>query len=263
MPTIIDTHVHIHPGVDLAVVLSAALKNSEKIQNVKNSGACGLVLCLTEREGEDFFKGIAHYAGQVVLGRGLVCEEIIDNKIAKLLWQNRQTIYLVSGRQIVTQEKIEVLALGFNGTIKDGSKVEEVISLINKANGLAVLPWSPGKWLFRRGKILKGIFEKYSEKDIAVGDISMRPRICIGPKLMRKAASRGIRILNGSDPLPISGDENVIASYCIYSEDDIDASDIAGSISRILRSAELSSVGRRNSLFTASKRWVKVKLTKK
>lgn len=52
----------------------------------------------------------------------------------------------MAGRQIVTAEKLEVLALGTDLDIDDGRPIREVLSLVTENGGLPVIPWGAGKW---------------------------------------------------------------------------------------------------------------------
>ncbi|MEM1170460.1 MAG: hypothetical protein AAGJ08_15610 [Cyanobacteria bacterium P01_H01_bin.35] len=66
-----------------------------------------------------------------------------------------QKIFIIAGRQIVTAEKLEVLALISDSEFADGLPLETTIKNIVSKNGIPVLPWGVGKWIGKRGKILQ------------------------------------------------------------------------------------------------------------
>ena len=63
-----------------------------------------------------------------------------------------QDLSIVAGRQIVTAENLEILALGFDAGLDDGLPIDEVILAVQAAGALCVLPWGFGKWTGKRGQ---------------------------------------------------------------------------------------------------------------
>ncbi len=262
MPTIIDTHVHLHPGVDFSSLLSSALFNAQSCDDKAGTAKCSLILCLTERKGESFFKGLVRQSGHVLLGKDIACEHIVDNKIAKLLWRGEKTIYLVSGRQIVTKEKLEVLALFCVDEIQDGVGIDEALKSIRACGGVPVLPWSPGKWLFRRGKQVRRLLTNSTNIDFLIGDIAIRPSIFPESGIFKLARRKGFGIVCGTDPLPIVGDERSVASYFTFAKREINEANLVTSIKEIIQSRDAGKGGRRNGLLRAGIRWIKAKLSR-
>ncbi len=73
---------------------------------------------------------------------------------------NGHKIFFIAGRQIVTSEKLEVLALGLREDFKDNKPIEEVIDYIILKNALPVIPWGVGKWSGKRGAIVENLIEQ-------------------------------------------------------------------------------------------------------
>src|SRR5690606_7800616 len=98
---------------------------------------------------------------------------------------------------------LEVLALGLAGKRADGRPLDTVLGEL-EGEALAVLPWGAGKWLGRRGRLVR---EARERREVLLGDNGGRPAFWREPLL------EGARALAGSDPLPLPGRERKIGSY--------------------------------------------------
>src|SRR5690606_3756426 len=112
-------------------------------------------------------------------------------------------IYLVPGRQFVSREKLEILALAYAGPELDGRESREILHELFEKKACAVLPWSPGKWAGKRGALIKSLIEQRERFNFLLGDIAMRS--FYEPRVFQTAKNYGIGILAGSDSLPLSG----------------------------------------------------------
>ncbi|MCP5046857.1 MAG: hypothetical protein GY940_06775 [bacterium] len=128
--------------------------------------------------------------------------------------------YVIRGRQIVTRENLEVLAVGTARTIPDGLPIETVIEKLVENEEPAVLAWGVGKWFFKRGKIIKKMMDRYRSPYLMIGDNSGRPTFWPTPRLFKKAAAMGIPDINGSDPLPFEDDFAKVGSFGFTVEGD-------------------------------------------
>jgi len=115
----------------------------------------------------------------------------------------RQNIFIVAGRQITTSENLEVLALGTTKTFEDGRTLEKAIDQIDEYGAIAVIPWGVGKWLGKRGKLLTEFILKNHGSNLFLGDNGGRPLFWFSISQFKLAAEIGIKILRGTDPLPI------------------------------------------------------------
>ena len=173
------------------------------------------LLLLTETKGSDFFadlKGKADNGRYLTPGGWRIAgtQEAESLRVTRDDWAGR--LFILAGRQVVTAEKIEVLALATPGKIADGLSLEQTVEAVRRLEGLAVLPWGVGKWLGKRGKIVDNFVQSAAPDGLFVGDNGGRPFFWPAPRLFRTAAARGIRMLPGSDPLPLATEESRVGS---------------------------------------------------
>ena len=115
-------------------------------------------------------------------------------------------IHFVAGRQVVSEEGLEVLLIGSRDMSLEGRPAERVIEE-GFANGAAVcLPWGFGKWLGRRRDLVASLYAGLS-RQITLGDIANRP------EFWREPLFKGARILRGSDNLPMAGSSDGVGSF--------------------------------------------------
>ena len=84
--------------------------------------------------------------------------------------KNSQGLFLIAGRQIVTAENLEVLALATANDFRDGSPMEELIEAVKESGGIPAIPWGPGKWMGRRGVFLRNLLERAKDPGLFLGD---------------------------------------------------------------------------------------------
>jgi hypothetical protein len=142
-------------------------------------------------------------------------------------------MFVMAGQQIITAEKLEVLALATSAKIADGKPLAETVDAVRRGGGLAVLPWGVGKWLGKRGELLDRFLQETSPESLFVGDNGGRPVFWPRPALFDRAEQRGIRLLSGSDSLPLAGEERRVATFGAM---------IDGELSDSLPAAELKSL---------------------
>ena len=209
---IIDAHVHIYDCFPLSKFLDAAYANcrNEALRR-QHGGEFTGVLLLTESSGDQWFQQLGSYAdknetlGDASSGRWRFYRTDESCSLyAKST--NDSNLYLVAGRQIVTREKLEVLALMTNQNFPDGTILQDTLETIRSYQGIPVIPWGVGKWWGKRGRILSDLMPSQTSKDFFLGDNSSRPSFLPYPPQFSQAGGLGIRILPGSDPLPISAE---------------------------------------------------------
>lgn len=238
---IADGHVHIYREYVQTGLLEHAREGLTALAG-RAGDDVAFGLFLTERAGDNFFAGLQ--------GRH-VCESVVEQ--AGLL--------IFAGRQIATAERMEVLALCSQAQIQDGLPLAETVQEVQTAGGIPVIPWSPGKWMFKRKSILQKLLSDSPPGAVLLGDSSLRPRGVPEPHVMTQARTRGFGIVAGTDPFPFAGQERVIGSYgfCI---DNFDRADPLGSLKRELLHAHprIELLGHRASLLGAAQRLLRNKL---
>lgn len=210
MKYLIDTHVHIYPFQRADMTLESLLANMDPGDTEAHRMAC-----LTERYDCFLFDRIAEDALAATSGR--FQSRRIDRTLLELTHvATDRVLYLLAGQQIVTSENIEVLGLNMPCRIEEGLDAVNTVSAVLETGGFPVVAWAPGKWFGTRGKVVRNLLDRFSSRQIALGDTSLRPRGWGTPFIMRTAQSRGYSIFSGSDPLPLVGEERRAGSY--YSE---------------------------------------------
>lgn len=237
MKIAVDGHVHFYPCYDIPSGFRALMLNLDELDFSVEPGqaAAVKVALLTEAKGHAFFER---------LGKGELAESVFDFRISGVIEdaavavrdRNENTLFVIAGRQIVSRERVEILALTVDVQGLDGLSVPDIIERIRAAGGVPVLSWAPGKWFFGRGRVVRHAIDSASPGGLLIGDTSLRPTIWGEPLPMRRARKRGLRIIAGSDPLPFSGEEAVMGAYGFVCDAVFDAQKPVASIRRILSS---------------------------
>jgi hypothetical protein len=237
---LIDAHVHIYDCFDLEKFFDSAYANfkSEAEQLSSGKDFTGILL-LAETSKDNWFTHLANYAD----GNNL------PDKRTTGSWNFRNTdenysliaesggprkLILVAGRQVITAEGLEVLALCTSDTFNDGEPILDLIREIEEKDGVAVIPWGVGKWFGYRGKIVKNIINNNNSL-FYLGDNRNRPDFWPRPTLFKLAKQKGIGVLAGSDPLPFNSESFRAGSYGFSTKRQIDPKRPGKSIKQILR----------------------------
>jgi len=216
---LVDAHVHIYPCYNLAVFFDAAHDNF--FNEAKRHGrqdTFDAFLLLTDLTAGTWYDRIKTCADanntsfEIELG-GWQVHETAESFTLQLVSNHRKNLYLVAGRQIITLEKIEVLALFSDHRYADGQSVEDTIASIRNNNAIPVIPWGAGKWLGKRGALLTNILNKYPANYFLLGDNGGRPKFWPSPAQFAQARSRNTLILPGSDPLPLLNESTRPGGY--------------------------------------------------
>ncbi len=204
MLVLADTHVHFYPVYNLDRWLSTAFAHlSVSAPHVR-------VVCLTERHDchafrDNIFRG--ERAG----------------KLALRVTRDGQSLFVLAGRQVVTAERLEALALCTDAEIPDGLPMAETLKRIRAEGAAPALAWAPGKWFFARGRVVTHLLETEPPGSLLIGDTSLRPTVWADPDLMTFGHARGFNVIAGSDPLPFAGDEISVGRYGVRCEIPFDA----------------------------------------
>ncbi|MDP2248694.1 MAG: hypothetical protein Q8J65_11220 [Nitrosomonadales bacterium] len=191
-PLYIDAHVHLHDPANALGDLRQAAAGFISA----GSDAQPAVVMLAERAGYDVFN--------------LLQSELPSTDEPAVLWflHGSQHLMIVAGRQIITEEGLEVLGLGSRQILPDGMPLGEVIARLDEADAITVLPWGAGKWLGKRGKIVDACLANSEPGKIFLGDNGGRPKWWP----VRQFKSK-FKILSGSDPLPLLGSASTLGRF--------------------------------------------------
>ena len=197
----VDAHAHLYPTHRLEAWLDAALANLARFDDGA-SVERAVVLADTARA-----EGYRRLARAGALASVEIARSRDPAPPILRIDHRGERLHVLPGRQVVTRERLEVLALGTAASLPDGLDLAGALAAAREAGALAVLPWSPGKWLGGRGRLVAAALERCSRDELLVADSALRPRGWPLPRLLRRARRRGISLIAGSDPLPAAGEE--------------------------------------------------------
>lgn len=214
----VDAHVHIHDCFELDSFLDAAAANFRLQASGVEASVSRFVLCLTETSAASKFRMLAEQANTGSPPAGLAeagwsVYRVSDRRCLVAWHPEYGELELVAGRQIVTEEKIEVLALGALNEWEDGLPAQAVVQSVIEEGAIPVIPWGFGKWLGRRRRVIEALIDEFDDKFVYLGDNGGRSAILPTPPEFALAEDRGMRILPGSDPLPFESEYDRAGSY--------------------------------------------------
>jgi len=256
-----DAHVHIYPQFDLVNAINKSMSNFAKLEKAKHLQKETIkIWLLTEGQDYDFF------TREVALNNDLVIKQTAEKESVVII--NKQTdktlLYIIAGRQIVTQDKLEICALATLYKQKDRTlNTQDTIKSVMDFGGVPALNWAPGKWFFSRGKVVRDVIENNDPGALLISETTMRPTCWPTPSLMKTAMKKGYKVLAGSDPLPFNNEENLIGSYCSLLSGSFDAQKPAESMRSILLGSSSQRLGKRSGPVSFAGRQYKIMNYKK
>jgi hypothetical protein len=249
---LVDGHVHMYECFSVAGVFDAAAANfdaaSRELQARREYDG---VLCLVESENEHFLDGVrTRRSGRVWRGRHGFWEVEPSSEPETLVVRcGSMRLTLIAGRQLVTRERLEVLAVGTTAPLRDGEPIEATLAAVRAAGAAAVLPWGVGKWLGARGAVVARVLADPCWRDVFLGDNGNRLELGPDPAQFAAARRTGRCVLPGSDPLPLPGEEARVGAYGFAVDVALDPLRPAAALLAVLRSgAPFAAFGRRERL---------------
>ncbi len=217
-----DFHLHFYRCYDEKIFWPALCANLARGASPATAAASPLerVALLTEAAGCDMFSLWA-----APRGPGPAPYEFKPTAEAHslALCRNGERLLLViRGRQIVTRERLEVLTAGPVPAIPDGRPLTAVVDELTAAGALAIIPWGAGKWLGRRGRLVRETAARLDAPTFFLADNPARPWFWPAPRFFLDQSQLGRAVLRGSDPLPLGGEEKRAGAYASLLEGDFD-----------------------------------------
>ncbi len=214
---LVDAHVHMQHCFTWSHFFRSAYRNFKKTASslTKDFSA---VLLLSEITGVQSFRDLLVLSDedQATQNKSLGEWQLFKTGESCSLEVKRgqgESLFIIAGRQIITQEKLEVLALLSDAQFKDGLALSQVLKEISAAGALPVIPWGAGKWLGQRGTLLSKFIETEQKSEVFLGDNGGRPTFWKHPAHFKLAQNKGLLLLPGSDPLPLSSEVERVGSY--------------------------------------------------
>lgn len=252
MPLIFDAHVHLYPCYNLAKAMASLFDNlSNTVPDAQ------MAALLAERHDCHFFNDLKRDP-ETLLGPGFKVRRTPDENALVVSRRDGAEAYLFAGRQIVTAERIEILALISDRQVVDGQPATTATVEILNAGGIPVVSWAPGKWLFKRKQVVQELIKRFNPGEIVMGDSTLRPPVWPEPTLMKSAGRRGFATVAGSDPLPFPGEEVRLGTYATLAEGAIEQDNPVRSMQAILKApgTRIRRVGRRSGTLETFKRLI-------
>jgi hypothetical protein len=222
MTILLDAHVHFHRCFQAGGFLDAAWRNLSR-EAAASSQRC---LCLTEGADEQALDRLR----RAETGQAWAVTGTAETESLTARRRDGPELLLIGGRQIVTREGLEVLALGRRCSIADGAETREVITAIRADGAIPVLPWGFGKWTLRRRRLVAKLLEEEMSPGVFLGDNGGRAAGLPPSRLFALGAARRIWTLPGSDPLPFNSQQERVGSYACLITGSLDSDRPAASL---------------------------------
>ena len=234
---LVDTHVHLYDCYDRVQYFNCAWDNIKRITAMQGlqEEAHGYLM-FAETVKDHAFKSLIDQ-GELDDGRWRF-REIEEGLSLTASLDGKDVLTLIAGRQIVTQEGLEVLALCCSGLFSDGQPIEQSIAEVVQADGLPVLPYGVGKWRGARGKVLDRVLYGPHKDKLYLGDNAGRLAMAGEPTQFAQAQKQGIWTLHGTDPLPIASQVDRVARAVTILEGDIDRQAPAASLKQLIEASD-------------------------
>src|SRR5690606_13042233 len=180
---LVDAHVHLYAMYDRERFFTGARANFEAARRQLGLERAQCVMCFTEDSRHDAFGALSGRFGSIEV------RPTSEEASLRVSFEegNAPEMYVLAGRQIITSEGLELLALATRARISDGVSLAEGIARVRAANGIPVVPWAFGKWWGRRGEVVRAALASSDPPDL--GDNSARPSIAPDPELFSRAQS--------------------------------------------------------------------------
>jgi len=249
----IDPHAHLYDTYPVREWCDAAWRNLQLGPEV-----CG-ALIVVDRAGQDSLARLRREVPSFgVWNEAKVQPPDGVSEAGEVVWDGRR-LAIIRGVQYVSVEKIEVLGLGVARSVPDGAPASELVDLIRREGGVACLPWSPGKWMGKRSRVVSNLMRAFSPGSLIFGDIAIRTTWGPFSLHLARARARRFAIANGSDPLPRAVDVREVGAFGVECEidrmvgvEDLFA-DLIGPL--LMQPDRFREWGRRNGLWRALSRF--------
>ncbi|MGH7718278.1 MAG: hypothetical protein ACREON_05470 [Gemmatimonadaceae bacterium] len=210
---LVDGHVHFHQGFDRLRFFDSAWHNfvAGAVRRALTAPLAGM-LCFTESSGAHAFDALRRLGGQTVAG-AWTASPTGEEESVLVMHADGQTVPVLAGRQIVTREGLEVLALAWRGEYADRAPIDVTLVDLARAGAVPVIPWGFGKWWFRRGALVGSLLHRQDLPRFFLGDNGGRMAGGPRPRLFAEGEAAGRYVLPGSDPLPFPSQQEKAGRY--------------------------------------------------
>lgn len=236
---LIDAHVHVYDCFDVDKLFDSALQNFNHAANVMGYGDDFIAVMLLSETSQDNWFAQATVANK---NSRWTIEETQEKTVLKVNLRTdlagEKNLYVIAGRQIITDEGLELLALLTDSSFEDGLSMRDALTAVREQDAIPVLPWAVGKWLGKRGKILSALLETEIGSDLRLGDNSGRPIFWKNPAHFKQARKIAMPILPGTDPLPFADEVMRVGNFGFSVTGKVDQTRLAYNLKCLLRNTE-------------------------
>jgi len=215
---LVDSHVHIHDCYNLKEFFLSVYSNfSIFSKQIDNSLKWIGVLCLTEMDRVNYFDKLKNFShSSIELGDEFVVESTNEDNSLIITNSAGQKIIIISGKQIIAENGIEVLALGAINSFSKHKSLQETVDAVNKVNAIPIIPWGVGKWLGKRKEVIECFIRKNHNNKFLLGDNSGRPIFWSEPNIFNLGKSNNHFVIPGTDSLAITSEQGKTGKYGFY-----------------------------------------------
>jgi len=247
---LVDTHTHYYSFCSFTKFCDYAYLNMQNAaRNNYNTQVFSAILCLLETETSHNYQDLLNIATSTKKIGDWQLESLDHNKLLRLSQSNGKELYLLPGRQIITSENLELLIIGNTDKISYRKPIHSYLEKYSDTH-LLILPWGVGKWLGKRGHIVSRLIQRTDNKFV-LADNSARPSLWRYVPQFNQARKKKMRILAGSDPLPIHNQYKKVAIYGSAMTESLQPQGLANQLrENILNSkTSIKNYGQRDSFF--------------
>jgi hypothetical protein len=208
----VDSHIHLHSCFNLDELLDSAVDNFLRAGAERHGRKPVGCLVLTETARDYVYAAIVR-GDERWRPRRWSVRATDDDAAIVLRSPTNDEVIMLAGSQIVTSERLEVLALATTQRYPDGRPLRDTLAALAADVVPAVIPWGFGKWWLGRGRLLAALLDSSEPRSFFLGDNGGRPIATPRPKLFRNAERRGFRILPGTDLFPYVSQQRKAGSF--------------------------------------------------
>ncbi len=248
--TLVDTHTHFYPFCSFEEFFDYAYLNMQNAaRDNYNAQPFSAILCLLETETSHNYQDLLDIATSTKKIGDWQLESLDQNTLFRVSQNNGKELYLLPGQQIITSENLELLIIGNTDKITYRKPIHSYLEKYGDTH-LLIIPWGVGKWLGKRGRIVSQLIQN-SDYKFALGDNSGRASLWKYVPQFNQARKKNIKILAGSDPLPIHKQYKKVATYGSALMEQLQPLGLAAQLrTEILNpTTNIKNYGRRDSLF--------------
>jgi len=202
----VDGHVHLY-DLSLACPILDTAESAFRSVPRRTGNLFGMLL-LTQSANESVFESLKDLQS---VGRWAITRATAEPETL-LARSGESVIAIVCGRQVRTQDGLEVLALGTCEVFKDRMSLTDTIEAVDRTSAIPVIPWGFGKFMGARGERVAELLARRDGGGLFVGDNGSRLDMLGAPVWLREAERRGFRVLPGTDAFPLGRDYERIGS---------------------------------------------------